>query len=61
MKERQKEWEADRDDFRTWQTKWDEQDWWRKNPWVQPRELAYLLLAVALAATSLAVGILANR
>jgi len=60
-KERQKVFDADQDEFRKRQKKWDEQDWWIKNPWVQPRELAYLLLAVALAATAIAVGILAMR
>ncbi|MHB8974295.1 MAG: hypothetical protein ACYC3X_31455 [Pirellulaceae bacterium] len=60
-KERQKVFDADHEDFKNRQKKWDEQDWWQKNPWVQPRELAYLLLAVALAATAVAVGILAIR
>ena len=60
-KERQKIFDEDQEEFRKRQKKWDEQDWWFKNPWVQPRELAYLLLAVALAATAIAVGILAMR
>jgi len=60
-KERQKKFDEDHEEFRKRQKKWDQQDLWIKNPWVQPRELAYLLLAVALAATTITVAILATR
>jgi hypothetical protein len=60
-KERQKKFDEDQEEFRKRQKKWDEQDWWIKNPWVQPRELAYVLLTVALAAAAITVGILATR
>jgi hypothetical protein len=55
-KERQKKFDEDQEDFKKRQKKWDEQDWWLKNPWVQPRELAYFLLAVALAAMAIALA-----
>jgi hypothetical protein len=60
-KERQKKFDEDHEEFRNRQKKWDDQDWWIRNPWVQPRELAYLLLAVALAATAITAGVLATR
>jgi ABC-type multidrug transport system fused ATPase/permease subunit len=60
-KERQKKFDEESEEFRKRQKKWDEQDWWMRNPWVQPRELAYLLLTVALAITAITVGILSTR
>lgn len=60
-KERQKKFDEEQDEFRKRQKKWDEQDWWLKNPWVQPRELAYFALTVALAVMATTLGILATR
>jgi hypothetical protein len=52
--------DEDQEEFKKRQKKWDDQ-WWWKNPWVEPRQLGYLLLAVALAASAIAVNILAMR
>lgn len=42
------------------QEKWN-QSAWQKNPWKQPRELAYLSLTVAIAALAIATVIFAKR
>ena len=67
-KERQKKFDAEQEEFRKRQKRWDardekfeRQEWWLKNPWLQPKELAYLLLVVALVATTVTVRILAMR
>lgn len=46
--ERQKRWDV-RD------KKWEEQDWWARNPWTHPSTLGNLLLMVAFAALAVAV------
>ena len=62
-----KKFDEDQEDFRKRQKKWDEREkkWdaqeWQKNPWLLPRELANLLLMVALVALAIAVGMLARR
>lgn len=60
-KERQKRFDEDQEEFKKRQKRWDEQDWWIRNPWVQPREIAHLFFAVALAASAIAAAVLAWR
>jgi len=67
-KERQKKLDADQVEFKARQKKWDERDakwekddWWRKNPWIQPREIGYLLLMAAFAALAISVSVMAAR
>ena len=64
-KERLKKYDAESEDFKVRQKRWDEVDEIsreaRRNPWTSPAEIANLLLMAAFLAMSIAVGILANR
>jgi hypothetical protein len=67
-KERQKKFDQEHEEFRERQQRWDERDkkwdeqrWWHKNPWAQPRELANLALMIAFAALAITLAILTVR
>src|SRR5262249_51526728 len=60
-KERQKEFDERQKRWDEREKEWEVQDWWRKNPWLQPDQLGYLLLMVALAALAITVSIIAAR
>ena len=67
QEEQRKELAERQKDFDERQKKWDKRDdEWRKqglfrNPWTQPREIAYLLLTLALVVLSITVYLLARR